>query len=175
MIFISGDLRDAVYNCTWQPRWDTEWANMSLGYFAGKMTAHTGGKYTWGNDEAVWDLKSRYEEFIEDLNKVEFDELTECIKLKQISMEIKKKENLSKLPYHNRVDSDVLLQFSLTIGYAINSGNEYEYNYNIRNDLNFKDFNNFWEWGYKCGKRFNDDIKWYLVGLQMAYKQLKGK
>lgn len=175
MVFITGDLRDAVFNCTWQPRWDTEWDKMALDYFAEKMTAHKGDKYIWDSDEAVEDLKSRYEEYFDDLNNAEFEELTECIKSRQdyYSFMITDEEDLSELLYHDRVDSEILLQYSLAIGYARKSSNEYEFVYGIQNDHNFYDFNDFWEWGYKCGRRLDDDIKWYLIGLQMAYRQLK--
>lgn len=175
MVFITGDLRDAVFNCTWQPRWDTEWDKMSLDYFAEKMTAHKGDKYTWDSDDAIEDLKSRYEEYFDDLNNAEFEELTECIKSRQdyYSFMITDEEDLSELLYHDRVDSEILLQYSLAIGHARRSSNEYEFVYGIQNDHNFYDFNDFWEWGYKCGRRLDDDIKWYLIGLQMAYRQLK--
>lgn len=176
MVFITGDLRDAVFNCTWQPRWDTEWDKMSLSYFAEKMTAHKGGEYTWDSDDAVEDLKSEYKEYFEGLSKTEIDELTEYVKHEQgcyYFKEIEEEDDLHKLPYHDRVDNNILLQYSLAIGCAVRSGTESEYVYNIQNESNFEDFNDFWEWGYKCGKRLDNDIKWYLVGLQMAYKQLK--
>lgn len=176
MIFITGDLRDAVFNCTWEPRWDTDWTGMQLDYFAGKMTAHKGGKYTWNSDDAIEDLKSEYEEYFEGLSKTEIDELTEFIKHEQghyCLNWIGKEDDLYKLPYHERIDNDILLQFSLAIRCAVRSSTENGFINSIQNEPNFEDFNDFWEWGCKCGRRLDDDILWYLMGLQMAYKQLK--
>lgn len=174
MIFITGDLRDAVFNCTWEPRWDTDWTEITPYDFAEKMTANKDGKYTWNSDDAVDDLFSQYSVYFDDLECEELKELTERIEfLQRYNMKITNEEDLNKLPYHKYVNSDMLLQYSLAIGHAINSSNEYEFVYGLQNDHNFYDFNDFREWGYKCGRRHNNDTLWYLMGLQMAYKQLK--
>lgn len=174
MIFISGDMRDAVFNCTWKPKFNDNWETMELGYFASKMSTHQHGKYVWNSKAAVEDLKIMYRQEFEELNELEFDEMTEYI-LKHILdyiNSISDEDDLHDIP-HNEVNSTVLLQYCLAIKYAATSSSQEEYVYGIQNDLNFNDFNDFWEWGYQCGKRFNNDIEVYLAGLIMAKKQLQ--
>lgn len=177
MIFITGDLCDAVVNCTWEPRWDYDWEHTQLGYFAEKMSVCQNGIYVWKSEDAIDDLKDEYIECFEGLNENEFNEMTEFIIEKSLIYVYPFScfDDLKDIPYRDKLDNDFLFQFCLALKNAIDSSSQEEYVYGIQNDDGFSDFNDFWEWGYNCGKRYNPYIEYYLVGLRMAYKQLKAK
>lgn len=176
MIFITGDLCDAVVNCTWEPRWDYDWEHTQLAYFAEKMTACKDGIYIWSSKDAIEDLKNAYRDLFEELNDREYKELTEYVSnelsLYYIAID---GDVLEDVPHSDKIGHGYLLQYCLAIKYAGESSSTEEFIYGIQNESCFEDFYNFWERGYNCGKRFNPKIEYYLVGLRMAYKQLKAK
>lgn len=176
MIFITGDLNDAVVNCTWEPRWDYDWEHTQLAYFAEKMKACKGGIYTWSSDDAREDLVNEYRNHFEELNNQEFKELTEYI-LNELPLYLIDIDRclLEDVPHSYKIGHDYLLQYCLAIKHAGESSSIEEFIYGLKNDSNFENFYNFWNWGDNCGKRFNPKIEYYLVGLRMAYKQLKAK
>lgn len=72
-IFISGDLGEAVYWCTWKTSWQNI-ANSSFGYLLGKLQCVTHGKESYDSDECTQELDSWYEEFISDNEEDDFPE-----------------------------------------------------------------------------------------------------
>lgn len=178
MLYVSGDLGEATFSCTWRPKWDTNngWL-LDIDYLFGKLSAITGNKYTWDSDDAVNDLKDQYKDMFEELGEGKFDELTDAI-LSLVTEYVDGISNSndlrnSNLPYLDIVDEDILLQYCIALKHACESNNECDYIAALCFDDYFKDFNDFWEWGYSCGRRKNPVLKYYLAGLQMSYKQLK--
>lgn len=175
MIFITGDLRDAVFNCTWSPRWDTDWTAMELGYFAEKMTAHEDGKYIWDYNYAIENLKEHYSEYFTELSESQFADMTEYLieEINYYPFILDADNEDEEIPYIKVIENrNLLLQYRVVLYHALCAESESEFAYNLRNDSHFNDFNDFWDWGYKCGRKLNSDIEYYLMGLQMAYKQL---
>lgn len=179
MLFVSGDLGEAVFSCTWCPKWNTDkgWL-LSIDYLFEKLSAIRGDKYEWDSDDAVEDLKDHYRETFDELDDKEFEEMSTYI--------IKEAEKNwyfthyvdcddEEIPHKDIADDDYLLQYCIAIKHAVCSSNESEFVYTLNADEQFNDFNDFWEWGYHCGRRMNSHINYYLAGLQMAYEQLKDK
>ena len=174
MVYITGDMRDAVFNTTWRTSWDCNngW-RISLNYFAEKLSCIKYGKYTWDSKEAVKYLTAAYRDC--------FDGADEAYK---VAIEYIKKECIedlfdledAEIPYRDFFSSDeCLLQMCIALYYADRSDSREEFEYKIQSNSDFYDFNDFWEWGYSCGRVLNSDIEVYLIALQMAYDQLSSK
>lgn len=176
MLFVSGDIGEASFSCTWCPKWDTDngWL-LSLDYLFGKLSAIKGDKYEWNSDDAIKNLKDHYEESFYELEEEDFDNMSAYI------IEQAKKhwyqsyyidDDEEEIPCKELVDKAMLLQYCTVIKHAVCSSNESEFAYSLQGDEQFDDFNDFWEWGYSCGRSMNSRIEYYLAGLQMAYEQL---
>lgn len=174
MVYITGDMRDAVFNTTWKTAWDCNngW-RIDLHYFAEKLTCATYGKYAWDSAEAVKYLAEVYrQEF--DGNDDEYIETISYI-IDQCIEDVYDFEMI-EIPHKERFDDDmVLLQMCLAINYANESSSSEEFAQSIQLCSDFEDFNDFWEWGYSCGRVLNPDIEVYLIALQMVYDQLSSK
>lgn len=103
MLFISGDLGEAVFRLTWNGA-PGSFKDVNLGYFFGKLVAHHGDKYDFDSTEAVKELKEWKERYLNDYgctgDDVEiFDELihltSECNSMKDWEF---------KLPYTGLYD-----------------------------------------------------------------------
>ncbi len=176
MIFITGDFRDAVFNFTWSPRWNTDWETICLDYFAENMTAHKNGKYIWNSNYAIKNLKEHYNEYFTELSESQFAEMTDYLieKIKYYPFTFDADDDeIENIPYINVVENrNILLQYHTVLYHALYAGSDSEFVYNLQNDSHFNDFNDFLECGYKCGYKLNSDIEYYLIGLQMARKQI---
>lgn len=175
MIYITGDLRDAVFNTTWYPKWDTNWLKTELSYFAEKISATDYGKYEWDSEVAIEIIKEHYTDFFDELSEEELNEMFEEIETLQSGYyaRVKNYNDLVHISYSYKVSKEPLLQYCLVLKSLLHSSSKEEFVYNLQNDPNFDDYNDFWEWGYDCGQTLNGDIQAYLIGLQMAYAQLK--
>lgn len=177
LLFISGDLGDTVFNCTWKPKWnfDNGWM-IELDYLASKISAMKDSKYIWSSITAIEDLKAHYRELFDELDDNEFKILSVDIFHTQNSsckmIEDEDDLEITLIPYKNRLDKNLLLHYCIAIRYAIGSSSTVDFYNNLEADPNFVDTYDFYEWGYKCGMRLNPTIRIYLAGLQMAYKQL---
>lgn len=177
MLLISGDLGEATFACTWRPKWDTDngWL-LSIDYLFEKLSAIRGNKYEWDSDDTVEELKDHYRGTFDELDDKEFEEMSTYI-IKEAEKDWYSTHyvdcNDEEIPHKDIADNDYLLQYCIAIKHAVCSSNESEFIYSLQNDEQFKDLNDFWEWGYRCGRRINPSINYYLAGLQMAYKQLK--
>lgn len=173
-LFVTGDLRSAVFNTTWATSWDcmNGW-RIGLDYFASKLDTITYGKYSWDDKVAKERLKSHYRYYFDELTDEEFDEIIEFLEVIDIEDEID--FNSDDIPHKQAVKREYLLQMCLVMHCVRNSFDENEFVYEIQNSIDFEDFNDFWEWGYDCGRVLNSDIEIYLIALQMAYDQLSKK
>lgn len=173
MVYITGDMRDAVFNTTWFTSWDCNGWRICLDYFAGKLSCIENGKYAWNRKVAVKYLKEEYREYFDGTDEA-YEEAIEYIIKEQITDQYELED--SEIPYRDYFSNDeALLQMCLAISYASESESVTEFEYYINSCSDFYDFNDFWEWGYDCGKVLNPDIEVYLVALQMAYDQLSSK
>lgn len=174
MLYVTGDMRDAVFNTTWQTTWDCNngW-RISLGYFAEKLSCVKYGKYAWDSVSAVEYLKEEYRECFDGTDEA-YEEAIEYIIKERIEDQYELED--SEIPYRDYFSDDKsLLQMCIALYYADRSNSEEEFVYKIQGNSDFFDFNDFWEWGYDCGEVLNPDIEVYLVALQMAYDQLSSK
>lgn len=174
MLYVTGDMRDAVFNTTWCTSWDcNEGWRIDIDYFASKLSCATHGKYTWDSKEAVKYLTATYREYFDGTDEA-YEEAIEYIKKERIEDQFDLED--AEIPYRDFFTSDEgLLQMCIVLYYADISDSGEELEYKIQSNSDFYDFNDFWEWGYSCGRVLNPDIEVYLVALQMAYDQLSSK
>lgn len=56
-VYISGDVREAVYWCTWKTSLKS-CADTNLGYFTGKLSCNTNGKQRWTSEDCAEDVEA---------------------------------------------------------------------------------------------------------------------
>lgn len=171
IVYITGDMRDAVFNTTWRTSWDCNhgWC-LDLSYFASKLSCATYGKYAWDPEEAVKYLIEQYRDCFDGSDE-EYYRAAETIKELYIEDEVDFEE--AEIPHKESfTDERYLLQMCITTNYALKSSSSEEFANGLQSCSDFDDFNDFWEWGTCCGKVINPDIEVYLIALQMAYDQL---
>lgn len=174
MVYITGDMRDAVFNTTWHTSWNCNkgW-RIDLSYFASKLSCATYGKYVWDSREAV---KYLVEEYRDCFDGGDYEYLDAVAYIADQYIEDEYDFEVIEIPYKESFnDERSLLQMCLTINYALASSSTEEFANSLKSCSDFEDFNDFWEWGYSCGRVINPDIEVYLVALQMAYDQLSSK
>lgn len=81
-VYVSGDMREAVYDCTWKTSLGS-CANTDFGYFNGKLSCATHGKKDWDSDKLLKDVEQwkkealeRFEDY-EDFDMEKFEEFIE--------------------------------------------------------------------------------------------------
>lgn len=67
-IFISGDLGEAVYWCTWKTSWQNI-ADKNFGYLLGKLQCVTYGKKDYQQDQCIKDIEEWYQEQMNEYNE----------------------------------------------------------------------------------------------------------
>lgn len=176
MIFITGDFRDAVFNFNWSPQLNTDWETICLDYFAEHMTAHENDKYIWDSNYAIENLKEHYNEYFTELSEPQFAEMTDYLieKINYYPFTFDADDDeIEDIPYINVVENrNIILQYHTVLYHALYANSESEFVSNLHNDPHFCDYNDFLYWFHKCGCKLNSDAEYYLIGLQMARKQI---
>ncbi len=147
MMYISGDIGEAVFNLTWKAHIDS-FNDINIGYFVGKMAV--GEKTTWDDETAIERLeewkKERLDDseyyFENDEEKKEFEEFIE--ELEGAARESRTTEQWAWQYVNGEYESDI---------------SKYDADY--------------WEWLYDIGNVVPYHTYGFLIGLQMASEQLK--
>ena len=154
MMYISGDIGEAVFCLTWKANVHS-FNGISTNYFMEKMQAYSNERYDYDGKEAAAYLKQWLEEHIEDM---EFEDDFEDGEDKKEFL-----ENFNELV----ADAE-----------SCDSENQWAWEYvNEKwNDfISEKIDQDYWEWIYHIGRVTPNRILGYIVALQMASEQLKAK
>lgn len=174
MIFVHGDMGNAVFECTWNPTWNYNWETMFLDYFAEKCKMITGDIVEWNSSDAIKDIKEGFRERFEELNDDEYELLFDSIKEKQCVPFplIERVEDLAveNLPYKTKVQEYTLLDLCLAVSVARESWTSEEFVNNFNKQISLSQrYENIEKWGCKINPR----IPLFLWALRMAKEQLK--
>lgn len=174
-IFVYGDLWDAVFDCTWKPKWDYDWHRIYPDYFASKCSASEKDKYPWDNDVAKKNLKEHYRDSFYRLTDEQYEELFKRILEynDEIYWNDSASEELSLPDEYRYLCDDVLKQMCVVFKVLSETDGYYEFAYTLQNKDSFEDFNHFWEWGYSSGEELSPWFEIYLLALKMAKEQLE--
>jgi hypothetical protein len=149
MMYISGDIGEAVFWLTWKA--DVHSFNgISTSYFMEKMQAYSSDRYDYDGKEAAGYLKEWLDEHIEDMD---FD------------TEEDKEEFLEK--FNEMVDDAKYCDNEDRWSHEYVNQKYSEFIYELDSD--------YWEWIYHIGRVTPHRILGYIVALQMASEQLKAK
>lgn len=149
MMYISGDIGEAVFWLTWKA--DVHSFNgISTSYFMEKMQAYSSDRYDYDGKEAAGYLKEWLDEHIEDMD---FD------------TEEDKEEFLEK--FNEMVDDTECCDSEDHWAHEYVNQKYNEFIYELDAD--------YWEWIYYIGRVTPHRILGYIVALQMASEQLKVK
>lgn len=172
MIFITGDLRDAVVRCTWQPRWNYNWEGIELGYFIEKVTASVDDKYIFSHDEVFKDLKNYFKDYFEYLTEKEYDELFK--KVDEMFDYIAEIDDVDiyEIPCTDNIEKEYVYHLCKALSCAYNAETSKDYINNLQQESCLYDYI---EDIYDLGVMYHGVFEYYLAGLQMARKQLKAK
>ncbi len=149
MMYISGDIGEAVFELTWKA--DVHSFNgIYTGYFMEKLQAFSGCRYLYDGEKAGAYLEEWLDENIEE-------------------MEFKSEDD----------KEDFLDTFEELVGDAENCDSEDRWGFGYVNQKYCEFIEkldiNYWEWIYSIGRTPSQRILGYIVALQMASEQLKAK
>lgn len=149
-LYISGDIGEAVFNLTWKATVHS-FEDMYAGYFLSKMSTCSNGKYEFDSCEAE-------QKIIEWKNKLLQDDEFE-------SDDEKREEIIDTI---NEMIEDMK---------SCNSEEQWAWEYvnEKYNDFISEYDQDYWEWMYEIGRVTPYHNYAFLIGLQMASKQLKNK
>lgn len=176
MIFVSGDMGNAVFDCTWNPTWDYKWEKTFPGYFAEKCKLITDGKEDWSGRDALEDIKEGFRDRFEMLDDKNYDILFEKVKSEQYVPFPNYTDmwdiDQEPLPFTDIVNSDgLLLDLCLAVSAAHSCYTQREFAETLKHDISLSHHYNIDAWGI----RGNSRIPLFLWALRMAKEQLAKK
>lgn len=175
MIFVSGDLGNAVFECTWNPTWDYKWEKTFLGYLSEKCKMITDNVLQWSSEEALSDIKDAFGERFVELTDEEFEEFFNDVKDKQFvpfpCIESVHDMTQNPLLYNLRINKYLALDLCLVIASAYSSDTQEEFIKKMKEEIALNYYNNFTTWGITVNPR----IGLYLWALRMAKEQLENQ
>ena len=143
-MYISGDIGEAVFWLTWEASLPS-FQNIHIDYFEEKLQAYSGDKRKYNGDLAVKKLKEWRKGLLEG--------------------------------GHVFSEEDVEM-FDELFSIAESCGSKEEWIFECMNDRYYSDFiseldHDYWEWMYDIGDEIPLRVYGYLVGLKMAWEQLR--
>lgn len=148
-MYITGDIGDAVFDLTWESTVHS-FNDLYLGYFLGKMSACSNGKYEFDSDTAKEELIKWKSELLEDREFQNEDEKEEFL------------ETISEM-ISDAGECQDEEQWA------------WEYVNEKYNDFISENDCDYWEWMYNIGRVTPYRNYAYLIGLKMASEQLKSQ
>lgn len=147
-MYISGDIGDAVFSLTWKATLES-FTELDLDYFLSKMTTCSNGKERYCSEKASARLKEWKAELLED-----------------------------KIFENDEEKEEFLEMFDDLISGAENCTSIEQWAWEYVNSDTFNEFISenhcdYWEWIYNIGTVIPYHNFAYLIGLKMAYEQLK--
>lgn len=180
MVFITGDCKDAVFNCTWKTSWDcmSGW-NITEEYFAEKMSAHSSKKYIFDNHKAITDANEYFRQHFLELDDNEYQEMFESLYSLQTGFIVSIEENYDVEMYSDEIanygkieNTNFIYDLAMTICYAHRAETIGEFVTKL-GESDVSESIIYWATYENTGMVINPYIELYLAGLQESYNQLK--
>lgn len=181
MLYVTGDCKDAVFNCTWNTSWDCRngW-NIHDEYFAEKLSAHCLDKYVFDNQKAIDETREYFRQWFTELEDEEYVEMFNSVYALQSglgypficdSYDVEMYD--SEIKHFEKInDTAILYDMAITIYEAKTADTHEEFVRNVtQKEIGYS--TNEWISYDNVGLTVNPYITLYLTGLQEAYKKLK--